>query len=134
MRVVLDTNILVRANPKTRPNGLAKDLLPKIITPPPMLVLSPAILAEAGCVLHYPHVQKRWPVSDEAIRTYLSLPEEAAFMVALPSEIPSIVSDPDVDPILQTAMLGRADVLCSRDAAFRAAAVEKVCSALASAF
>jgi hypothetical protein len=50
-------------------------------------------------------------------------------MVALPSEIPSIVSDPDDDPILQTAIVGRADVLCSRDAAFRAAAVEKVCSA-----
>ena len=73
MRVVLDTNILVRANPKTKPNGLAKDLLLKIITSPHMLVLSPAILAEAGRVLHYPHVQKRWPLSDEAIHTYLGL-------------------------------------------------------------
>lgn len=129
MRVVLDTNILVRANPKTKPNGLAKDLLLKIITSPHMLVLSPAILAEAGRVLHYPHVQKRWPLSDKAIHTYLGLLEEAAFMVTLPTEIPSIVSDPDDDPILQTAIVGRADVLCSRDEAFQAAAVGKVCSA-----
>lgn len=94
-----------------------------------MLVLSPAILAEAGRVLHYSHVQERWPLSEEAIWTYLTLLEEAAFMVALPSEIPSIISDPDDDPILQTAIVGRADVLCSRDIAFQEAAVEKVCSA-----
>jgi len=74
-------------------------------------------------------VQDRWPLSDEAIQTYLTLFEEAALMVALPAEIPAIVSDPDDDPILQTAIVGQADVLCSRDAAFRALAVQKVCSA-----
>jgi len=52
MRVVLDTNILVRANPKTSPTGLAKGLLLMFLTPPNLLVLSPAILAEAGQVLH----------------------------------------------------------------------------------
>ena len=50
-------------------------------------------------------------------------------MISLPSEFQSVVSDPDDDPILQTAIIGRADVLCSRDAAFRAAAVETVCRA-----
>ncbi len=40
-----------------------------------------------------------------------------------------IVSDPDDDPILQTAIVGRADVLCTRDEAFRHKAVERVCSA-----
>jgi predicted nucleic acid-binding protein len=69
VRVVLDTNILVRANPKTNPIGLAKELLLKIVTSPHMLVLSPAILAEAGRVLRYSHVQERWPLSDEAIQT-----------------------------------------------------------------
>lgn len=129
MRVVLDTNILVRANPKTSPAGLAKDLLLTVLTPPNILVLSPAILAEVSQVLHYPHVQQRWPLSDDAIQTYLTLLEEAAIMVALPAEIPSIVSDPDDDPILQTAIIGQAGVLCSRDVAFRATAVETVCAA-----
>jgi predicted nucleic acid-binding protein len=54
---------------------------------------------------------------------------EAAFLVTLPAETPAIVSDPDDDPILQTAIAGRADVLCSRDRAFRAAAVDLVCAA-----
>lgn len=127
MRVVLDTNIIVRANPQTSPGGLAKDLLLTVATGPHRLVLSPAILAEVGRVLRYAHVQKRWPLSDEAIQTYLTLLEESALMVLLPAEMPLVVSDPDDDPILQTAILGRADVLCSRDAAFRAPAVEHVC-------
>jgi predicted nucleic acid-binding protein len=38
------------------------------------------------------------------------------------------VSDPDDDPILQTAIAGDADVLCSRDDAFRHSAVERVCA------
>jgi len=39
------------------------------------------------------------------------------------------VSDPDDDPILQTAILGRADILCTRDEAFRSELVEQVCTA-----
>jgi putative PIN family toxin of toxin-antitoxin system len=129
VRVVLDTNILVRANPKALPSGLARELLLVVTAAPHTLILSPPILAEADRVLRYPHVQTRWPLSDEAIKTYLALLEDSAFMVALPPEMPAIVSDPDDDPILQTAILGRADVLCSRDAAFRAAAVAEVCRA-----
>jgi uncharacterized protein len=129
LRVVLDTNILVRANPKTNPAGLAKNLLLLVLTPPNHLIVSPAILGEVAKVLRYPHVQARWPLSNDAIVTYLSLLEAASLMAALPSEIPAIVSDPDDDPILQTAIVGRADVLCSRDAAFRATSVAEVCAA-----
>lgn len=98
-----------------------------VATAPNILVLSTAILAEVERVLRYPHVRDRWPLSDDAIRTYLDLLEEAAYMVTLPAEIPAIVSDPDDDPILQTAIIGHVEVLCSRDTAFRAAAVESVC-------
>jgi predicted nucleic acid-binding protein len=100
VRVVLDANILVRANPKSSPAGLAKDLLLTVIAPPHTLVLSPAILTEAGRVLHYPHVQDRWPLSDEIIQIYFTLLEVAVFTVELPSEIPSIASRSDDDPIL----------------------------------
>jgi putative PIN family toxin of toxin-antitoxin system len=127
VRVVLDTNILVRANPKTSPAGLAKNLLLFVLTPPNLLILSPAILAEAGRVFRYPHVQQRWPLSSQAIETYLNLLQESALMVSLPREFPAVVSDPDDDPILQTAIIGQAEVLCSRDVAFRSPAVEEVC-------
>ena len=42
---------------------------------------------------------------------------------------PAVISDPDDDPILHTAIAGRADVLCTRDEAFRHKTVEDVCQA-----
>ena len=36
-----------------------------------------------------------------------------------PASFPAVVSDPYDDPILQTAIVGRDDVLCTRDEAFR---------------
>ncbi len=48
-------------------------------------------------------------------------------MVNLPKTAPSIVSDPDDDPIVQTAVLGRADILCTRDEAFHHPLVETYC-------
>ena len=62
-------------------------------------------------MLQYPHVQKRWLLSAEAISQYLTALEAAAFVVDLPEIMPAIVSDPGDDPTLQTAVLGRADVL-----------------------
>ena len=50
-------------------------------------------------------------------------------MVELPEVSPAVVSDPDDDPILQTAIVGRADILCTRDEAFRHEVVERVCAA-----
>ena len=41
----------------------------------------------------------------------------------------SIVRDPDDDPILQTAISGRADILCTRDTAFGHQLVHEVCRA-----
>ena len=129
MRVVLDTNILVRANPKASPQGLARDLLLTIVAGPHVLILSSAILVEIRRVLTYPRVQARWPLTEEAVGTYLDVLEAAGVLVELPEVSPAIVSDPDDDPILQTAILGRADVLCTRDEAFRYHVVEHVCAA-----
>ena len=129
MRVVLDSNILVRANPTVSPQGLARDLLLTIAFGPHVLVLSPAILTEVKRVLTYPRVQARWPLSDEVIDKYLEFLGAVGFLVELPTASPRIVSDPDDDPILQTAILGRADILCTRDEAFHHRVVEEVCSA-----
>ena len=105
MRVVLDTNILVRANPKVSPRGLARDLLLIIVAGPHVLILSSAILVEVQRVLTYPHVQARWPLGKEAIEQSLAFLEAASVLVELPKVSPAIVSDPDDDPILQTAIL-----------------------------
>ena len=51
MRVVLDTNILIRANPTVSPQGLARDLLLTVLAGPHVLVLPSAILDEV-CLLY----------------------------------------------------------------------------------
>jgi hypothetical protein len=48
-------------------------------------------------------------------------------MVEMTGDVPAVVSDPDDDPILQTAVLGGAEVLSTRDAAFRHERVQEVC-------
>ena len=40
MRVVLDTNILVRANPKVSPQGLARDLLISVVSGSHVLIVA----------------------------------------------------------------------------------------------
>jgi predicted nucleic acid-binding protein len=47
----------------------------------------------------------------------------------LPAVVPAVVSDPDDDPIVQTAITGQANVLCTRDQAFQHVAVQRVCAA-----
>jgi putative PIN family toxin of toxin-antitoxin system len=128
VRIVLDTNILVRANPKVSPAGLARDLLLTAVSGAHVLVLSTPILIEVRRVLAYPHVQTRWPLTPEAIEQYLDFLAAAGEMVqSVPSSSPVVISDPDDDPILQTAITGHADVLCTRDEAFRHEVVEQVC-------
>jgi hypothetical protein len=96
VRVVLDTNILVR------------ELLLMVSSAPYTLILSPPVLPEKRRMLRYPHVHSRWPLTNDAIEIDLGLLEAAAVMVELPPEIPAIVKDPAADPILQTAIQGRA--------------------------
>ncbi|MGA2601092.1 MAG: putative toxin-antitoxin system toxin component, PIN family [Bryobacteraceae bacterium] len=129
MRIVLDTNILVRANPTVLPQGLARDLLLTILSGPHVLVLSAPLLTEVQQVLNYPHVQARWPLTPDAIAQYVFLLQDAGAMIDLPESFPAVVSDPDDDFVLQTAIAGQAEVLCTRDTAFRHEKVEEVCAA-----
>jgi predicted nucleic acid-binding protein len=57
MRVVLDTNILVRAAGDEQ--GLAGRLLQEIVSGSHVLVSSPYILSEIARVIAYPRVQPR---------------------------------------------------------------------------
>lgn len=127
MRIVLDSNILVRGNPLTLPQGLARELLTTITGGSHILLISSPLLLEVRRVLAYPHVQARWPLGEGLIDAYLSFLQAAGEMVEMPNKVVAVVRDPDDDPILQTAITGRADVLCTRDAAFQHPLVEEVC-------
>jgi putative PIN family toxin of toxin-antitoxin system len=114
-------------NPKVSPQGLARDLLLMIVSGPHELVLSSPILQEVKRVLSYPHVQARWPLRPDTIETFLDFLAAVGVVVGLPDVTPAVVTDPDDDPILQTAIIGNADVLCTRDEDFRHPIVEQTC-------
>src|SRR5713226_5209042 len=114
MRVVLDTNILVRANAKAR--GPARELLQLIIASPDhVLLLSPFLLQELERVFSYDRVRILSRLTDKDIAEYLSyLRAKDVSEVVYPGPAPRVVpSDPDDDPVVHTAVIGRADALCT---------------------
>ena len=114
MRAVLDTNILVRANPKAA--GVACALLAEFAASREhTLIVSPFLLEEVERVLAYPRLQALWPLTPEEIEEYIGALHELSEMV-YPGSAPTVVSaDPEDDPVIQTALLGQAECLCTLD-------------------
>jgi putative PIN family toxin of toxin-antitoxin system len=114
MRVLLDTNILVRASAKGK--GPAADLLQMLVASPEhTLLISPFILIELERVFSYPRVRASTRLTDEEVAEYLSYlrakeVSELVFSGSAPRVVPS---DPDDDPIVHAAVIGRADILCT---------------------
>lgn len=114
MRIVLDTNILVRAHAKAK--GPARELLQVIVNlPEHVLLVSPFLLMELERVLSYDRVRVVAKLSEEEMADYVSyLRAEEVSEIVFPGPAPSVVpSDPDDDPVVHTAVIGRADVLCT---------------------
>lgn len=126
MRVVLDTNVLVRA--ATPGSGPAREVLRLIRTGPHCLVTSAFLLSELERVLNYPRLRERHQMSHERMRQFIEDYHEAAEVVDVGIAVGPISSDPDDDPVIHTTVAGRADVLCTLDRHLRRdAAVHAYC-------
>ena len=126
MRVVLDTNILIRANPKAR--GPAREVLEKVVSANHVLVTSSFLLQEVARVLAYPRVEMRWRLRPQEVEQYLQILASVSEVVAPLSGGPIVLKDIDDDPIIYTAVAGRADVLCTLDAHFYEEPVQSFCA------
>lgn len=126
MRVVLDTNILVRATKNA--HGPAREVLRCFDQQDHILVLSSYILGEVLRVLHYPRVQALHGLSSTECQQFVQSLHDAAEVIAV-VHVPStaISHDPDDDPVIQTALQGQADVLCSLDRHLRHQQVRTYC-------
>jgi putative PIN family toxin of toxin-antitoxin system len=113
MRIVLDTNILVRSAAKA--DGLARRLLHTISAGSHRLIISPFILDEVARVLAYRRIRSRWGLTDEEIQEHVNLLAASAEIVEPVTIERVVLADPDDDAIVHTALSGRADVLCTRD-------------------
>jgi putative PIN family toxin of toxin-antitoxin system len=116
MKITADTAILFRANAKAR--GPAREVLKLIKQRSELLILSQFILAEVERVLRYPRLQALYGLNDGDIAEHIQYLESSSEIV-IPAEGPRIVRwDPDDDPIVYTAISGKAEVICTNDRHF----------------
>lgn len=123
MRVVLDTNVLARALPGR--SNAAELVLFQLLTPPHVLVASDFILNELARVVRYPRLQRIHGLSSDALNEYIERLRAAAEVIPGPAVGVEavVVADPEDDPIVATAVLGRAEALVTWDRHLRGADV-----------
>ena len=127
MRVVLDTNVLVRATKHA--TGPARELLSLLQTDPHVVVISREILVELVRVLDYPRLCQQHRLTPEERRDFVSSLDKAAEHVSLPPGTPTVVSsDPDDNFVAQTGVVGRVNVICTRDRHLLHANVQAYCA------
>ncbi|HEX5273145.1 MAG TPA: putative toxin-antitoxin system toxin component, PIN family [Gemmataceae bacterium] len=126
MRVVPDTNVLARA---ARRGTLAARVIAQLLSAPHLLILSPALVAEMTRVLRYPWLRAMHGLDDPGIDTYVSQLQAAALVLSVgPGDIvPVVANDPDDDWVVATAVVGAAEVICTRDTDFDPPAVRAYC-------
>jgi len=113
VRVVLDTGVLVRANAKS--SGPAREVLMAILDGAHELILSAFLIEETARVLRYPRLLVRHGLSEHEIDEHVDYLRRIGELVDVVVGKPVVLSDPDDDPVVYTALNGRADVLCTRD-------------------
>jgi putative PIN family toxin of toxin-antitoxin system len=111
MRVVLDTNLIVRAAGDRA--GFARELLLLALDERHTLVLSHSLYAEVERVLHYPRIRALHGWNDDEIRRFLDfLAVGSEHVTVLGYHIGPLVGlDPTDDMVLLTATAGQADIL-----------------------
>ena len=126
MRVTLDSTILVRAN--QRAVGPARALLLEVLDRGHRLVLSASLLEEVERVLHYPRLLKLSGLTETDITKFVAFLAACAEIVEVEETWSAPIRDPNDVHVLQTAITGRVDYLCTLDGHFRESAVVTYCS------
>lgn len=78
------------------------------------VVISPQLLAEISEVLERPRLQAKYQYTSNEIKKYLHLITELAETVQITSSL-KVCRDPDDNMLLETAFIGKATHLVSRD-------------------
>jgi predicted nucleic acid-binding protein len=98
-------------------------------SPKHVLLLSPFLLQELERVFAYERVRASSKLTDPEIAEYLGyLTSTEVSELVFPGRAPRVVpNDPDDDPVVHTAVVGRADVLCTLNRDFYHPAVRDYC-------
>jgi putative PIN family toxin of toxin-antitoxin system len=113
VKIVLDNTILVRANEHS--NGLARELLLNIIESDHTLLLSNDMLHELARVLRYPRLRAFYDLSEDQVFNYVNYLRNSSEIVTLDPLVTAPIRDVNDIIVMQTAILGEADILCTQD-------------------
>ena len=116
MKIVLDTTILVRANEHS--HGLARELLLNVVESKHTLLLSNEMLHELARVLRYPRLQAFYDLTENLVFDYVNFLHQASELVELNPLVASPIRDVNDTIVMQTAIIGEADILCTKDSDF----------------
>ncbi|HJT32353.1 MAG TPA: putative toxin-antitoxin system toxin component, PIN family [Pirellulales bacterium] len=111
MRVVLDTNLIVRAAGDRA--GLGRELLLLAISEPHALLLSHSLYSEVRKVMHYPRLRALHGLDDAGIQSFLDhliAGSEQVQVTAAPVG-PIVGFDPADDAVLLTGVAGSANAI-----------------------
>jgi len=128
VRVLCDVNILVRAH--ERSSGPAREVLLAILTGGHSLLVSAELLIELGRVLRYPRLVELYGLTEEQIYDYIQSLMLLSERVVPDRSILVPMRDPEDIVVLQTALSGDADVICTRDSDFFAPETLEFCRSL----
>lgn len=113
MKIVLDNSILVRANEHT--SGLARELLATIVRSKHTLLLSNEMLHELARVLRYPRLQAFYGLTEDLVFDYVKFLHHFSEIVVLDPLVKAPIRDVHDVIVMQTAIIGEADILCTND-------------------
>ena len=112
MRVVVDTNILVRA--LIVPHGTVGPVLLRLRQGDYVLLYAHSLLEELVDVLNRPRIRLKYGLTEQDIETVVGLILLRGEAVA-PQEQIAVCRDPRDDKFLQVAVSGKADVIVTGD-------------------
>jgi len=113
LKIVLDNTVLVRAH--ERAHGLARELLICLIESKHVLLLSSEMLHELARVLRYPRLSALFGLTEDLVYPYTTFLQRSSEIVSLNPLLSAPVRDLNDLIVVQTAILGEADILCTND-------------------
>ena len=116
MKIVLDTTILVRAHEQA--HGLGRALLAGLIESKHVLLLSNEMLHELARVLRYPRLLEFFGLTENLVYAYVDFLRRSAEIVTLNPLLTAPIRDVNDVIVVQTAIIGEADAICTHDADF----------------
>jgi len=126
VRVVLDVNILVRANERSA--GLARELLRELLRQRFTILISGEMLAELARVLRYPRIQARYALTEADIYEYTQFLRKAGEFVVPDASLSVPIRDAADIAVVQTAITGEAELICTVDADFHEPSITRFLS------